>query len=351
MPKKDQLLNLSSSARDILAGEITLKPFFWPCRQQILMVADGGIAFDTGGFALSKVLSILENNPEWWAKFNITCAHRGGTPGTTATVPTEQGATRQVLQGFRFTQTGFGINGYHQVWLFGILPGNGGVYDPNSANSLSTQELEILSRWMDEQRGGVFATGDHEELGANLCAKVPRVRSMRRWTNAQGVPPVGGQNRHDTLVTGANMSIESTDETDRYPMTIDPTYYSLASWHPFVHRSAPHPILCGTDGVITILPDHPHEGDVVEPADLGQTFSFGSYTNKPEYPIVAGHQPRPQVIAEARVLPVHKQPGASGPGHKGPANAKDFGVIGAYDGHGANVGRVAVDSTWLTGST
>jgi hypothetical protein len=33
----------------------------------------------------------------------------------------------------------------------------------------------------------LFATGDHEDLGASLCAAIPRVRSMRRWLWQPGV--------------------------------------------------------------------------------------------------------------------------------------------------------------------
>lgn len=326
---------------DILADRIVLPPFFFACRQKILIVADGSISFGTGGFALSKVLHILENNPEWWAKFELTCAHRAsdfaGNP-----VPTEAGGTRSIVENFRFTTAS--LAPYHQVWLFGInLESTPSTPRANATSYLETSELEALARWMDGG-GGLLAMGDHEDLGAGLCSEVPRVRSMRRWTNAQGVPPAGGESRHDTDVKGDDAFYQSSDQSDSHPMYITPKYYSLHSWSPFFRRRAPHPILCGTNGVIDILPDHPHEGWVYEDSEIDVTknFSFGAYTNKPEYPTGA-YQPKPEVIAWAHVQPDHTSVSDT---FKGAADAKTFGAIGAYNGHDANVGRVVVDSTW-----
>lgn len=326
---------VTDSIRDVLAGKVIFPPFFLPCRQKILIVADGSISFGDIGFGLSRVLHLLENNPEWWARFDITCAKREGTAGTTTTVNTEQpGVTRSVAMGFKFTPGS--LDTYHQVWLFGINSGN--------PSAVSNAELEVLSRWMD-LGGGVLAMGDHDELGADLCAKVPRVRSMRRWTNAQNVPPAGGLARHDTDVKGDDAFYQGTDQSDSHPMHITPRYRSLAGWSPFLHRRAPHPLLCGTDGVITILPDHPHEGWVYDDAeiDLTQNFSFGAYVNKPEYPAPSGNQPTPEWVAKAHVQPDHTNTSDL---FKGAADAKTFVAIGAYDGHRANVGRVVVDSTW-----
>ena len=88
-------------------------------------------------------------------------------------------------------------------------------------------------------------------------------------------------------------------------------------------------MLCGPNGVVNFLPDHMHEGLCEAPADLSRSYTFDGYTTT-EYPTVDGHQESPQVIAWAT-------------NH---VTESEFGVLAAYDGHKANVGRVVVDATW-----
>lgn len=364
MPFNPEDLSLRAVARNkfeaIDRGDITLPGFLRPCRLKILMVIDGfpgsflNVSFSDSYFGLATVLDTLRTNPEWWVKFNVTRAHRqtDSFKPDPATEPVLHARYGPHFENFRFTQGGFNLNDYDQVWLFGAR-GN-----PNDGDRLTDAELEILARWMDERQGGLFATGDHADLGASLCARVPRARSMRRWTssNVPGVIPKpvtspSGSGRHDTLLKGEDVFYTFNDESDIHPMHTTVKKYPLVSWSRLFHRSAPHPILCGANGVIDILPDHPHEGWVNDTADIapGLTFSFGAYVNKPEYPSVAGNQPLPEVIAWAHVQGDHTEGRFGNPGtdrNKGPANAKTFGAIGAYDGHGVNVGRVAVDSTW-----
>lgn len=312
-------------------GDLVIRPFLRPCRMKILMVVDGdgGFVTITYGrlyFSLSALCELLEDSPDWWIKYDLTKMHRQTDP---------LGAADG--NGFRFTDAGFDINQYDQIWFFGA---RGNVNDPAR---LSDAELAIVARWMDERQGGVFAVGDHWDLGASLCGRIPRVATMRKWSPAQNPPQNFGLNRHDTLMKGHDGFYTFNDESDDIPMTTRVRRYPLWSTTIFKRRWAPHPVLCGKDGVIDILPDHPHEGEVIEPANLTATFSFASYTNKPEYPEVSGHREAPNIIAWARVQGDHT---AGSDLNKGQANAKEFGAVGAYDGHRANVGRVVVDSTW-----
>ena len=109
--------------------------------------------------------------------------------------------------------------------------------------------------------------------------------------------------------------------------------------------SWPHPLLCGRDGIITTLPDHMHEGDCVVPShfsDEAEQFGrvegsrpsvFRTYRTV-EYPRSAdGQRVVPEFVARSAITV---------PGREG----ETFGAIAAYDGHRANVGRVAVDSTF-----
>lgn len=286
------------------------------CRVKILVVTDsssGGFG-EAAGFHLGQILKILATDPWPHVTFDVTRAHRQTSP--------EAG----VIDGLRFHA--HDLTQYDQIWLFGIER----TFDP-----LTPQELRALSQFMDGG-GGVFATGDHENLGQAMCAEVPRVRSMRRWYHPNPGPggePVApdqvGAARHDTLVDPAGAP--GPDQSDKVPQTIRPRLYSRIASTGIIRRIArfPHPVLCGPSGVIDFLPDHMHEGLCEVPANLSNAFTFDGYTTT-EYPTnSAGHQERPEVIAWA---------------DSHGTNATDFGVLGAYDGHRVGVGRVLVDATW-----
>lgn len=319
-------------------GDLVISPFLAPCRIKILMVADGtngGFVNVTYGrlyFSLSALCDLLEHSPDWWVRYDLTKMHRQTDP---------LGAADR--NNFRFTDADFNIDDYDQIWFFGARQ------NVNDSQRLSDAELAIVARWMDEKRGGVFAVGDHADLGASLCGRIPRVSTMRKWSPAQSPPNATGPNRHDTLIKGHDNFYNFNDESDDIPMKVRVRRYPLWPTSAFQRRWAPHPVLCGKKGVIDVLPDHPHEGEVIEPTNATATFGFGSYVNKPEYPEVNGHREMPQIIAWARVQGDHTNGLGGQPGtdrNKGAANAKEFGAVGAYDGHEANVGRVVVDSTW-----
>ena len=309
-------------------GKIKLPIFLRPCRMKILMVCDrlGSVLISYGltYFGLSTLVDTLENDPDFWVEYELTKAHRQTD---------HLGAAD--IDNFRFDDPAFDINEYDQVWFFSTGTSTSGP------GALDENELEILSRWMDEKKGGVFATGDHATLGAALCSEIPRVRNMRKWTNSQGVPSNVGPDRHDTLLKGHNNVYTFDDESDDIPMKTRLRRYPLWSYLIFHARWRPHPVLCGRDGPIDILPDHPHEGEVIVPTDTSLDFSFNGYT-APEYP-GGTNKPKPEIIAWARVQGDHTSTSDT---NKGPANGKEFGAVGAYDGHPVDVGRVVVDSTW-----
>lgn len=322
-------------------GELFLPLFLRPCRLKILIVVDGypgsfvNISFSHSYFGLSHVLDALRDNPEFFVKFSVTRAHRqtDDFKPDPATEPDLHARYGPHFENFRFTQPGFNIDDYDQVWLFGARD------NENDGERLTDDELKVLAPWM-EKGGGLFATGDHWNMGSTMCARVPRARTMRRWTVAQGVPSPGGPNRHDTLLQGHDPGYTFDDESDDLPMPTRLRWYPLTSWSPFLHRRAPHPVLCGTDGPIDILPDHPHEGHVFDDEDVVLT-QPNEFTGTAEYPTVSGVQQKPEQIARATVQNDH-----TASDFKGIANSKTFGVIGAYNGHKAKIGRVVVDSTW-----
>lgn len=292
------------------------------CEVRILVVTDspaGGFG-TVAGLHLGQVLQVLRDDPWSHARFEIVKAHRQGT------------SEANVLDNFRFDR--HDLSRYDQVWLFGIEREAG-------ADPLGEEELRSLAEFMDGG-GGVFATGDHSDLGNAMSARVPRVRSMRRWYARQGpngeppAPPALGPDRHDTLVDpdgpGSIPRGRRQNQSDKVPQTIRPRYYSQTSRRGLYKRvtTYPHPVLCGPDGVITHFPDHMHEGYCEVPSDLSRSVAFAGYEGV-EYPSRDGHQEVPEVIAWST-------------SHE--TNDTTFGALAAYDGHEVGVGRVLVDASW-----
>ncbi|AFZ24243.1 hypothetical protein Cylst_1998 [Cylindrospermum stagnale PCC 7417] len=314
---------------------------------RVLIVGDKNsqftIDFGEGDFGLSEFIKALEINSVnlgLYVDFKITKVHR---------IKDANGADNK--EAFVFDDN-FKPEYYDEIWFFGMSR-------TSSTLSLNDKELRIISQFMDNG-GGVFATGDHEDIGNGLCARIPRVRSMRKWYfPKEGLygepvaPPVGmgeldeGEGfskRHDTLREGNDFGYQFDDQSDDIPQQIIPKMYKTIYWNKegiFIKRY-PHPLLSKVRGVIKVLPDHMHEGECYVDEDLTKTFPFDGYTIT-EYPILpkTGKPLKPEVIAEAIVIGGHKDEYSSLP-----TKAKIFGVLGAYDGHKVNVGRVAVDATW-----
>jgi hypothetical protein len=332
-----------------------------PVEVNVLIVTDDDGSFSQQHrFGLSELVTALRAPVKGYVTFVVTTAHRSTvTPDN----PYPQDAD---IKGFRFDNPAqFDLNAYDEVWLFGV---SNAAPDTGVRSPLSDVEKRIVFQFMNAG-GGVFATGDHEDLGIDLCGDIPRVRGMRRWhftmpdtyddyNEASGdSPPVLGMHRHDTLVAGHDNIYEFDDQSDDVPAAIVPKMYT--SLNGALYISFPHPLLCGPDGPISILPDHMHEGECQVPTDLTQTVTFDGYS-APEYPTNGyGMQPVPDVIAHGVITPGHTTRLENKDLFGGTAGdttvAKDpdepvlpysFGSICAYDGQVANVGKVVVDSTF-----
>ena len=309
---------------------------------RVLIVCDDEFSYSAAHkFGLTELIDAL-HAPSFFVNFAITKAHRENTSY----------AADADIKNFKFTTSShFNPANFDEIWFFGLR------HESETISKMNDQELRIVSEFMDNG-GGVFATGDHEDLGASLCGRIPRVRSMRKWTfdynavadgyelydpSSGDGPPVYGAHRHDTLIAGHNTGFTFDDQSDDLAAPIIPTIYGFGNQ--YLSYRYPHPVLCGPRGVIAILPDHMHEGHCLVPTNPGLSTTFDGYTSV-EYPTLNSFQVLPDVIAKG-VVTAHETDNAGVGGIQDvPAIAAQFGCIGAYDGQAASVGRVVVDSTF-----
>lgn len=364
MKDSDDMISHLELARDYRASiaDLVVK---WKLKTyiDILVVVDTEIATEPGsGFGVGYVIELIRGTSVGCMRFRVNIALRNGEPPNVVANPA---AFAPKYRGFRFDMQDDGhdvIDEYEQIWCFGFKPSNSGStndaeIDQGSAYPASDAELAKLSRWMDAHKGGLFGTGDHHFLGASMCRRIPRLGSMRRWTNADGVPPIGSPDRIDTLrppsaayqpgAPGGPLDMNNTPhQGDDMPQPIQWVRWRRSIW-PVFWRKRPHPVLCHpTLGPIDVMPDHAHEGLCVETAaiDAAASYDFDGSGAKAEFPDAtgAGPKPLPDIIAYGSTL--GDPPYNFG---KGPQPARSrFPMISVYDGHLAGVGRVATDSTW-----
>lgn len=134
----------------------------------------------------------------------MTLAWRSALPPS---VDPDQAPQEPTYEVFRFDRKEPGrrhrhIDRFDVIRCFGLESGidNGPDSDIDLPEKLlaAASELAALTRWMNDRQGGIFATGDHDCLGASMCSRIVRVGTMRLWTNARGVPPLEGEDRIDT---------------------------------------------------------------------------------------------------------------------------------------------------------
>ncbi len=335
-----------------------LKPWRMKTSIDILIVVDTEISVTpASSFGISTVIDLLRNTTVGCMKFNVDIALRSNETFNVIANPT---LTEPSYRGFRFNSSNNGaevIDKYEQIWCFGFKPSNSGStsddeIDLPSSIPATNSELEKLDEWMTEKKGGLFGTGDHHFLGASMCRKIPRLGTMRRWTNANGVPPQGTKKRIDTLRppepvddyrAGGPRSL--SNQSHQGDLVVQPIKWKRwkSIYSPLRFRkSRPHPVLCHPKlGPINVMPDHAHEGLCVPSPNLSAKKQFNEELEYPNH-ASGGVKPEPEVIAWGSNLDSDDWNFAKGeqPGRR--MNP----MIAVYDGHQAAVGRVATDSTW-----
>ena len=250
-----------------------LKPWLHKTYVDILIVVDTNISVDpSNDFGIASVIDLIRNTQVGCMKFRVDIALRNGESPNVVASPTIH---QHKYRGFRFDMVAGGvpvIDKYEQIWCFGFKPSNSGSLSDAEINLASSfpatnAELAKLSAWMKDKKGGLFGTGDHHFLGASMCKKIPRLGTMRRWTNADGAPPQFTPARIDTLRPpssafepgGGGVLDNNAHQGDLTVQPIKWATYQRTYW-PFRSYKRPHPVLCHpTLGPINVMPDHAHE--------------------------------------------------------------------------------------------
>lgn len=298
------------------------------CTPKLLVVTDGLNYLPGSGFGLTQFVGTLRASTIHGMTPIVITAQHNPSPAA----PISYNAATQHIANFKFNDPTHGVlkSRYDVVFMLGI--------NRTANGAVPAAGLNALGKFM-QQGGGVFATGDHEDLGTALSGSVPRVRSMRFWQLAQ-TPNFGNTSRLSTNLSGDNGSEEFADQSDRHPQRLYLNFRTdaggIGNPHPLMQMPGNPP----TGKAIEVFPDHPHEGECRIPTNLTTSFAVDG-ANVDEWPVATGTATRvaPEIVA------LSMSHGDGFPS-KDALVPRSFIAVAAYDGQRANVGRVVTDATW-----
>jgi hypothetical protein len=307
---------------------------------KVLMVMDSDFQYqepaETADFTFITLVGTLTG-----AGMQVTKAHRSTDPH--ADIPN-----------FNF-KTSANLLDYDLIWLLGRAGRNSETASGTSGAGIGDDEVAAIAAYMDAG-GGVFAVGDHDSIGAEMCGRIPRVRAMRSWYGAADTAtpmaasfpvnfPTVGTGRADTTqrnpagdYQGDPQLIWFENQSDSIPQPIVPS------------SSPAHPILRRNGADIVIYPDHMHEGkthgDLMAAYDYTQSLPFSGQTFV-EFPMVAGDRKLPEAIATGQSISQHVKYAATlADLDTANAGVKPVNALSVYEGRAAGVGRIVTGSTF-----
>jgi hypothetical protein len=311
---------------------------------RILIVLDGQYRFSeatgTPDFTYTALVAALAS-----AGHQVTKAHRQ-TDGSADT------------QSFNFATSG-NLLDYEVIWLIGNDGRNSLTATGTTGAGIGDPEIAAIARFMSAG-GGVFATGDHDSIGAAMCGKIPRVRAMRCWYGANdGASPMPASfPRNFPPVTPGRADTTRQSPLGDYDLNNDGTNEAFVWFEnqsdsvpqPIAPTSSPaHPILRRDGADIVVFPDHMHEGNtlgVVAGYDYTQTLTFDGQAF-PEFPAMAGDREMPNVIATGQTVALASKY-AFNDTDLDPAipDPKTVNTLNVYDGRVVGVGRIVTGATF-----
>jgi len=285
------------------------------------------------------------------------------TAGHVITKAHRQADSTADIESFNFASS-VDLLDFDMLWLIGL---NGRNVSGTSVK-LPDDQLRAISRFM-AAGGGIFATGDHDSIGADMSGHIPRVRSMRTWFGANDMvspmdailpgfprnnPPTG----NDALGQDRNETTRQNPAGD-YDLNNDGTNEALVWFEnqsdsvpqPLTVQPPTHDILKRLDGTtITHYPDHMHEGKTLGEV-MGYPYDTASATFVgevfPEYPMVAGHREMPRVVATGQTVPFASRFANSDTDADTVVPlVKSVNTLSTYDGRVVGVGRIVTGSTF-----
>lgn len=218
-----------------------------------------------------------------------------------------------------------------QIWLFGC--------GDEDADPLPLAEDVVATIFALMKRGvGIFATGDHGMLGADLAGSIPRVRRMRFWRpdnfGVEHRPPDTEDHRIESICPPVFPHLDLKPDYDDTPKRVyfTPSWNRKGQqWNHSVHPLGLHPDLRR----IGYLPDHSHEGECRVPTMAEMD---GSVRAKQDFPKAC----RYQIAAYA------SRTGFSGDKR---THAEIYPAVSCFSA--PKQGRIVVDSTfhhWVNGN-
>jgi hypothetical protein len=309
---------------------------------KVLIVIDADFRFSamdgTADFTFTALLGALTG-----AGHQVTRAHRN--TDASADIPMFNFATSDNL-----------LN-YDVIWLIGRAGRNAvNSTGTSGTDNISDAEIAAIARFM-AAGGGVFATGDHDSIGADMCGHIPRVRAMRSWygINDSASPMPASFPRNFPVITGGRADTTQRNPLGDYGGDMSFVWFENQSdWvpQPITPTSSPaHPILRRGGSDIVVYPDHMHEGNALGDVmgyDYTQSLPFNG-ESFPEFPQVAGNREMPEVIATGQTTPYASKYVATGAfvgSDSAASGPKTVNTLSVYDGRAVGVGRIVTGSTF-----
>jgi len=314
---------------DITKIDAQLIGWFTECTPKILVITDSLNYSPANSFGLTEFVDTLRATSIHSMTPIVLTAQFNPSPAALS-----YNAATNHISNYKFTDATYGLlkSRYDVVFILSV----------NRASMAKLTDeagaLNAITAFM-QAGGGLFATGDHEDLGAAMGMEIPRVRNMRYWTS--NTPSAAGTDRLTTNLPGADDIYQFNDQSDQFPQRLFVNYQTQAGGS--IPMMSPlnfaHPVLQipGSNRAIEVFPDHAHEGECIVPSNLTTKLADGTTD---EWPVDgSGSRVSPEMVA------ITVSSGNGFPG-KQPVVPRSFIAICAYDGQRANVGRVVTDATW-----